>query len=1395
MKTRIAILFIFILVSASALSAQMSGVYSIPGAYATVAAAVSALNAAGVGEGGVTFNVAAGHTETLSAAINLTATGYSTRTIVFQKDGTGTNPLITAYPGTSDNASTPDGIWILSGCDYVTIDGIDLYDPNTENTTAMMEFGYGLFIDSSNFGSQHNTIQCCTIYLNRYNDSYNTLTQVRGSVGILVLNSLLSSAQTEFFSYSEVLSNSFNKLYGNTINNSSIGILLRGFNSSVPYVAVNRGNDIGGNSPSTGNHVLNFGGGNTTNPAYGIRSYYQWDFTISYNTIDNNTGSGVDHTHILYGIETFGAPNTNVTISHNSISLKSASTTSNVYCINNMAGSASTINTVDLTYNHIYDCTYSVANSGLFHAITNQSAAGIVNITNNIIENCFQISCLNFKAINNLHGHINNINDNIIRDISFTGNTCYAYLINPVTSDNTVTGNEIHNISANLLTTSSSFLIYGITCNPNSTSNAGNYSENVIRNISIYGTTSSMVSTIAGIRLSTVATDAETQVYDNQIYDFNYYPDVNPGTAILCGIYTSHGINNIARNKIFDFMAKGNGSSIRAIDCNNGTDYIYNNMIYDLTTENSFLSPSTAAIECNSNCHVSYNTVYLSAIGQNNEFSTATVELNTTPTILKNNIFVNKSIHGTYGYTVLIWSYNFDNSVVGAGSDNNIYFAGTPSTRNLIGYFGSTGYQTMTDYKTFMVDKEQNSMTEDVPFVSVSSPFDLHIDNHILTSADGNAIPIAEITSDFDNQPRDLFNPDIGADEFVYTPPPDPPSAPVCLSPENGATLVSLDAALSWTAGGTGGSPDSYDVYFGTTNPPPFVENTTSETYEPELDYQTAYYWKIVAINYSGEAAGPVWSFSTEIDYKITALPHCQNFDAVTAPDLPGGWSKLTAPGTSIQTGTAHYVTAPNSVIFALMTEDASVTPPLISPQITVGIENIRMSFMAKWIGNSASVIVGTMTDPEDIYTFTSFTALGLTSSYEQYIVDLSTYTGTDQYLAFRLSSMNLNVSISLDTLLLQQAQPENDLAVLYMTGSTLGFPSFSVTQTITVENRGTAPQSSYTIRVMSTNGPTVLKTQNYTIPLEPGQAYVFNLNWVPQLEGTYFIYGEVVLTNDENNANNSSTTRQVNVYTWTTYGAVVGEDGSPTAANYLPFCFSFRTSLSETIYTATEMQMQSGFIEGIIYESNFIQDIIETPVKLWMKNTTAADLTAGWLDFSGYSLVFDGLVSIMSGEYNYVHFPLSTPFEYTGGSLAIRASRPMDSQSYVEGNAFYYTDPIYVENRSRYLLSNPDEINPANPFDTGELTSHIPVTIFVAPVATPVVLTPPLVSISVLGSDLVLAWDDVPGAYCYRVYCSDYPHSWPEVPDAVVHTNSYVITSPSESKKFFRVVAASTYK
>ena len=98
--------------------------------------------------------------------------------------------------------------------------------------------------------------------------------------------------------------------------------------------------------------------------------------------------------------------------------------------------------------------------------------------------------------------------------------------------------------------------------------------------------------------------------------------------------------------------------------------------------------------------------------------------------------------------------------------------------------------------------------------------------------------------------------------------PPYVPSNPV---PPDGAQDQPIDMDLSWS----GGDPDApcdtvaYDVYFGTTCPPSALicnDVSTPGCAPDTLDYNTTYYWYVVATDNRAESRGPeegCWSFTT----------------------------------------------------------------------------------------------------------------------------------------------------------------------------------------------------------------------------------------------------------------------------------------------------------------------------------------------------------------------------------------------------------------------------------------------------------------------------------------------------------------------------------------------------
>ena len=102
-------------------------------------------------------------------------------------------------------------------------------------------------------------------------------------------------------------------------------------------------------------------------------------------------------------------------------------------------------------------------------------------------------------------------------------------------------------------------------------------------------------------------------------------------------------------------------------------------------------------------------------------------------------------------------------------------------------------------------------------------------------------------------------------DDLVLTESVLPPAQASAPSPGEGATGVSIDADVSWTAGS---GATARNVYGGTnvllTASDLLTNGTTATTYDPgTLLYNTTYYWRIDESNEGGITEGSVWNFTT----------------------------------------------------------------------------------------------------------------------------------------------------------------------------------------------------------------------------------------------------------------------------------------------------------------------------------------------------------------------------------------------------------------------------------------------------------------------------------------------------------------------------------------------------
>ncbi len=699
------------------LRAQLSGSKTIGVDYVTLAAAVTDINTQGV-SGPLTINIPAGYTETAPlGGYVLTATGTSANTITFQKSGAGANPLLTAYAGAAGTPGTAsqDGVFRLIGSDYVTINGIDITDPNVTNPSTM-EFGYALYKASANDGCQNNTIKNCVITLNRLNNAAGTSPMVDGSVGIIVMNALSTAATTALTPSVAAGSNSNNKFYSNTIQNCNIGIAMIGFADVTPFSFADTGNDIGGTSTATGNTILNFGGGAATNPAAGVRTLAQYNLNVSFNTINNNNGSGVNHATTLRGIYVNTAVSANVAINSNTLTIKTGATTSQVSVIENLAGATAASNTVSISNNLITGCASPSVTSGAFYGIYNNGAsAAVVNIsantfTNNTTNATTGATYLLYNtgaATNNININNNNFSHSFIGATAYSGSFYNLYNSGgTVTTNISINNNSWSNIThPTIIGTGGIYYLYNSGTNLNITVN-----NNTWNNLTLNHSGANYLTYLIG------ASQVSSVVDNNSIV--TGLTRLAASGSLYC-LYLSNGSLATSTSQI----SNNNFSTITSTVSGTGSLYL-------LYASDGYTSPySRHNIYNNTFSNINYNStgfcygLYTYYLGDGGTTSTGSAVYNNTIT----NVTTSGSLYGFYtGYSGSTAKAKIYNNTL-----NNFTSNGAAST--LYGtYFNGYGGLGFDVYKNKIYNIQQNGATGTVHGMYVSGATTLNLFNNIV---------------------------------------------------------------------------------------------------------------------------------------------------------------------------------------------------------------------------------------------------------------------------------------------------------------------------------------------------------------------------------------------------------------------------------------------------------------------------------------------------------------------------------------------------------------------------------------------------------------------------------------------------------------------------------------
>jgi hypothetical protein len=693
-KSFVCIVLVFI--STIVTAQPITGIKTVGGInpdYANIHAAINALNTNGTAFGGVIFDIAAGHTEIALNITLTTTTGTDTSQIVFRKVGIGPNPLIVAGTGTS---TTVDAVIKIAGTDYITFDGIDIFDDPTNNTTntTRMEWGYAIVKGSATNGSQHVTIKNCNITLQKANIA---------SRGIYSGNHIATTTTALTINTPEG-TNSYLNLHGNTITDAFNGIFITGATNMLYF---DDSINIGGVS---GNIITNFGGSGTS---YGIYVQNFANVIIKNDSIHEDVNNG-STSSTTFGIYTGNSINSNAIIENNYVQITINGTSSTragygIYCLN---GTQTNNNYIRIADNIIKNMNLA-ASTTILSAIFTSSTAQI-EILNNIIDSFTRIGTSgNTQLIHSsLIAASRNISGNIISNINVSGTSAQIRAISVLAGGGSIFNNNIQNIQTS--GTSADARTIDIT------------GEAAIFNntLSTFNHASSSTGTFYLIQ----SLGGDAKIYNNTISTFA------TGGSTLIGIElggTTGEKYEVYRNKISLSSSTNNSCIVSGIrQSNNSHAMIYNNLVGPLNG-----GPSTTVANGVNGINISTTSPASSNIYHNNVFLNTTtsggtncilLSITTDATVI-NNILINLSANSTT-LTRAACAIRRTSDLVNTYnelSDNNLLFVGqTPTANRFVFADGTNNFTDLNTYKQYIVNRDQSSISNNVLFstTNINSP-------------------------------------------------------------------------------------------------------------------------------------------------------------------------------------------------------------------------------------------------------------------------------------------------------------------------------------------------------------------------------------------------------------------------------------------------------------------------------------------------------------------------------------------------------------------------------------------------------------------------------------------------------------------------------------------------
>ena len=134
-----------------------------------------------------------------------------------------------------------------------------------------------------------------------------------------------------------------------------------------------------------------------------------------------------------------------------------------------------------------------------------------------------------------------------------------------------------------------------------------------------------------------------------------------------------------------------------------------------------------------------------------------------------------------------------------------------------------------------------------------------------------------------------------------------------------------------------------------------------------------------------------------------------------------------------------------------------------------------------------------------------------------------------------------------------------------------------------------------------------------------------------------------------------------------------IGNNSSPWGSYNYPVDFYMNTSLTQSIYTAEEMNHSSSLIEQVKYiyktvSTNYPNVINTESFKVWICNTDQSSLSAEagyWIPLEEFTLVFDGGLVLNGGVGQEMLFELTQPFVYNEANICIMVEHVFSTNTF----------------------------------------------------------------------------------------------------------------------------------